>query len=115
MNRNKVRRIIAIIALVFMVIASVTLVIVFINPDYLHGAFGYIALISFLLGVGFFVIVKFVLKEETAAPQYLPAPDDEEDNAAEKANDGQENDENSDSQDDEKDTTETQPEKNSAE
>ena len=86
MNRNRVRRVLAIIALVFMVIASVTLVIVFINPNYLHGAFGYMALISFLLGVGFFVIVKFVLKEADATPEYLPSSDnDESDDGAEAA------------------------------
>lgn len=91
MNRNRVRRVLAIIALVFMVIASVTLVIVFINPNYLHGAFGYMALISFLLGVGFFVIVKFVLKEADATPEYLPSSDnDESDDGAEAADNTEE-------------------------
>ena len=74
-----------------MVIASVTLVIVFINPNYLHGAFGYMALISFLLGVGFFVIVKFVLKEADATPEYLPSSDnDESDDGAEAADNTEE-------------------------
>lgn len=71
----------AVIALVFMAIFSVTFVITLIDPSLLHGAFGYMALISFLSGLGLFSVIRFVLKPPPD-PAYLPAPDDENDDSA---------------------------------
>ena len=69
MKADKTRRILAIVALVFMAIFTVTFIIVLVSPDILNGAVGYIALISALMGAGFFIVVKFVLKDP---PEYLP-------------------------------------------
>lgn len=66
MNTNKTRRILAVIALVFMAIFSVTLVMTFVSPGMWNGAVGYMALISGLLGIGLFLVIRFVLKDETA-------------------------------------------------
>lgn len=71
MKEKKLRRILAIVALVFMAIFTVTLIITFVNPKLLNGAFGYAALISGLLGIGLFLIVRFLLKEKQP-PEYLP-------------------------------------------
>lgn len=80
---TKLRKTLAIVALVFMAIFSVTLVIVFVNPDLCNGAFRYAALVSGLLGVGLFLIIKFVLKEKET-PDYLPkeTPPGESENAS---------------------------------
>ncbi len=59
-----------------MAIFTVSFVIVLIDPTLLNGAFGWLALISVLFGVGFFLIVKFVLKDKEP-PAYLPAPDED--------------------------------------
>lgn len=88
MNTKKTRRVLAVVALVFMAIFSVTFVITLIDPALLHGAFGYMALISFLLGLGLFLVVRFLLKPP-ADPAYLPAPDDENDDATTEAADEQ--------------------------
>lgn len=66
MNKKKTRRVLAVIALVFMAVFSVTLVIVFVSPTLLNGAFGYMALISGLLGIGIFLLLRYVIKDDTA-------------------------------------------------
>lgn len=71
MDNKKLRRVLAIVALVFMAIFTVTLVITFYDPKLYHGAFSYAALISGLLGIGLFLIVRFLLKEKEK-PDYLP-------------------------------------------
>ncbi|MDE7396035.1 MAG: hypothetical protein K2M95_07980, partial [Clostridiales bacterium] len=53
------------------------LVIVLADRTLCGGAFGYLALVSGLLGISLFLVVKFVVKEE-GAPAYLPTPDDDD-------------------------------------
>lgn len=71
---TKLRRALAIVGLVCMAIFSVSLVIVLADRTLLNGAFGYIALVSGLLGVAFFLVVKYLLKDKEP-PDYLPVPD----------------------------------------
>ena len=71
MKENKTKRILAWIALGLMAIFSVTLVVTFASPDLCNGAFGWMALVSGLSGIGLFLVVRFVLKEKTS-PDYLP-------------------------------------------
>ena len=83
--KTKGRRIIAIIGLVCMAIFSVSFVIVLANRTLLHGAFGYIALVSGLLGIAALLSVK-VLFKEPERPSYLPTPSgdaDEDENEPE--------------------------------
>ena len=80
MEKKKLRRALAIAALVFMAIFTVTFIIVLVDPGFCHGAFGYAALISVLLGVGLFLVVKFVMKD-APPPAYLPTPDGSDDTA----------------------------------
>ena len=75
MKKEKTRRILAVIALVFMLIFSVSLVIVLASSAMAKHAVGWIALVSGLTGVGLFLVVRFVLKEKTP-PEYLPADAD---------------------------------------
>ena len=71
MENNKLRRVLAIVALVFMAIFTVTFVITLVSPKLYHGAFSYAALVSGLLGIGLFLVIRFALKEKTP-PEYLP-------------------------------------------
>ena len=66
-----------------MAIFSVSFVIVLADRTLLGGAFGYIALVSGLLGIAALLTVKFLLKEP-AAPEYLPKPDETSEDASEK-------------------------------
>ena len=68
MNGNKTRRILAVIALVFMAIFSVTLVLTFVSPGMWNVAVAYAALVSGLLGVGLFLVLRFLLKPEESEP-----------------------------------------------
>ena len=72
MSGNKTRRILAIIALVFMAIFSVTLVLTFVSPDMWNGAVAYAALVSGLLGVGLFLVLRFLLKPEESEQESKP-------------------------------------------
>ena len=80
MSGNKTRCILAIIALVFMAIFSVTLV----SPDMWNGAVAYAALVSGLLGAGLFLVLRFLLKPEESNPdgeregEQESEPDDEQ-------------------------------------
>lgn len=56
-----------------MAIFSVSFVIVLADRTLLNGAFGYIALVSGLLGIAALLTVKFLFKEEDT-PSYLPKP-----------------------------------------
>ena len=69
-----------------MAIFTVTFVVVLISPGLWHGAFGYMALVSVLLGASCFIVVKFILKDKTE-PEYLPNPsgDADPDGAQEEA------------------------------
>ncbi len=84
MNGNKTRRILAIIALFFMAIFSVTLVLTFVSPDMWNGAVAYAALVSGLLGAGLFLVLRFLLKPEESNPdgeregEQESEPDDEQ-------------------------------------
>lgn len=89
MENNKLRRALAIVALVFMVIFSITLVITLLNPRLYHGAFSYTALVSGLLGIGLFLVIRFLLKEKEP-PEYLPK-DENGTPADAQASDGAEN------------------------
>ena len=66
------KKVIAIIGIVFMVIFSVSIVFVFVDPKMLNGLFGYIALLSAIAGAACFVVVKYVFKEDK---DYLPNED----------------------------------------
>ena len=78
---DKAKRVIAIIGVVFMVIFSISIVFVFVDPKMLNGAFGYIALLSAIVGAACFVVVKYVFREEKG---YLPK-EEENDNEAKDA------------------------------
>ena len=74
MKQKKLRQALAIVALVFMGIFTVTFVITLVDPTMYNGVFGYISLVSVLLGVGLYLVIKFLLKEKEA-PEYLPKED----------------------------------------
>lgn len=71
------RRVLAIAALVFMGIFTVTFVITLVDPKLCHGAFGYAALVSALLGVGLYLLLRFALQPKGEA-EYLPDPDNDD-------------------------------------
>ena len=75
---TKGKRIIAVVGLVCMAIFSVSFVIVLANRTLLGGAFGYIALVSGLLGIAALLSVKLFFKEEET-PSYLPTASGETD------------------------------------
>ena len=79
---DKAKRVIAIIGVVFMVIFSISIVFVFVDPKMLNGAFGYIALLSAIAGAACFVVVKYVFREEKG---YLPKEDENNDQAKDSA------------------------------
>lgn len=85
---NKVRRALAIVALVCMVVFSVLLAIVLASPKLRNGPLGYAALVTGLLGISLFFVVRFVVKGE-GTPAYLPTPDDKEPEGADAETDGQ--------------------------
>ena len=64
-----------------MAVFSVSFVIVLANRTLLNGAFGYIALVSGLLGIAALLFVKLFYKEE-GTPAYLPKPNGDADEAA---------------------------------
>lgn len=76
MKQKKLRQALAVVALVFMGIFTVTFVITLVDHTMYNGVFGYISLVSVLLGVGLFLIIKYVLKDKTP-PEYLPQEDPE--------------------------------------
>ena len=83
------KRVIAIIGIVFMVIFSVSIVFVFVDPKMLNGLFGYMALLSAIAGAACFVVVKYVFNEDKG---YLPKEGGEKKEAkdGEKAEEGNE-------------------------
>ena len=77
MENKTLRRVLAIAALVFMGIFTVTFVITLVDPKLCHGAFGYAALVSALLGVGLYLLLRFALQPKGEA-EYLPDPDNDD-------------------------------------
>lgn len=75
MENKKLRRALAIVALAFMAVFTVTFVIALYDPKLCGGAFSWAALVSGLLGVGLFLVVRFLLKDPPA-PEYLPKGSD---------------------------------------
>ncbi len=95
MDKHRLKRALAITALVFIFIFTVSFVVFLAVPDILNGALGYLCLITFLFGVGLFIIVKYILKDKEP-PEYLPSelPDDG-DETDDEANVGEDDSENS--------------------
>lgn len=73
---KKTKQVIAIVALVFMAVFTVTFVLWLAAPKLWNGQFGWWALVSGCAGVGLFLLVKLVKtpeeKSQEKRPDYLP-------------------------------------------
>lgn len=77
---KKLKRIIAIIALVFMGVFTVSLVCVLIDRTLLNGQIGFLALFSGAVGIGLFFVARFT--KDAAEPDGADGETDSDDNAA---------------------------------
>lgn len=93
MEHSKLRRALAVVGLVCMAIFTVTFVIALYNPKLCNGVFSYAALVSGLLGVGFFLVVRFALRPRETS-DYLPQADDDGEEGEDESADGENTDEN---------------------
>jgi hypothetical protein len=64
---NKTKRILAITALVFMSIFSVSFIMFLIKPDMFGGAIAFITLFSGVIGIGLFFVIKGLTKDKSDA------------------------------------------------
>lgn len=97
----------AIVALVFMAIFTVSLVLCFAMPTALNHGFGYITLFSGFVGIAVFIVIKLSDRAETKTPQITvddkDKPEDgEKDNPADKEETGEEDGENKETPSEEK-------------
>lgn len=85
--KEKVRKILAVVGLVFVAIFSIALALFFANPNMFDGLLAFVCLVSGFVGLSCFLIIKVIDRDkthglagkvDTDGDNYLPTADEEE-------------------------------------